>query len=36
MDLPLRTEEIDRFRTLLIQDSLNRPMKSAGLHMTQY
>jgi len=36
MDLPLRTEEIDRFRRLLIQDSLNRPLKSAGMHLTQY
>ncbi len=36
MDLPLRMEEIDRFRTLLIQDSLSRPLRSAGLHMTQY
>lgn len=36
MDLPLRTPEIDRFRTLLIQDALQRPLKSAGLHLTQY
>lgn len=35
LDLPLRTEEIERFRTLLIQDALQRPLKSS-LHLTQY
>lgn len=36
MDLPLRMDEIERFRSLLMQDALQRPLKSAGMHLTQY
>jgi len=31
LDLPLRSDELERFRMLLLQDQLSRPLKSAGI-----
>lgn len=36
LDLPLRDDEIERFRTLLLQDALQRPLRSASMHLTEY